>query len=236
MLIASFSSILKGANQPVSDSQSNQYTPAEEVAHAATHGLGALLSIGALIWMLEISIAASDHWRLVSSAVYGLSLILLFGASTLYHTFHSSSKKHLLKLLDHCAIYVLIAGTATPFLLVAMQTNLRWWLFAAMWSMAVVGIVGKLKFGSRHPRLSLFSYLLMGWLMVIAVPDLLAVLGSTGVQWIVAGGISYSVGAGFYMAKSMKFSHTIWHVFVLGGAACHFFAVIWHVLPAENLN
>ena len=215
------------------DKQLHHYSATEEMVHAASHGIGAVLGVAALIWMLQVSIAVSDPWRIVASSVYGVSLIAMFGTSTLYHGLHTSKRKHLFKLLDHCAIYLLIAGTATPFLLVAMQTDIRWWLLAAMWSLAALGILSKLWVGHRHPRLSLAGYLLMGWLMVIAVPQLLDATGSSGLAWVVAGGLSYTVGAAFYMAKRMYLHHAIWHLFVLAGAACHFLAVIWHVLPIQ---
>lgn len=213
------------------DTQFPKYTATEEIMHTVSHGIGAILGVAAVVWMLDISIAASDPWRIVASSVYGASLITLFLASTLYHGLHTSPRKHLLKLFDHCAIYLLIAGTTTPFLLVAMQTDIRWWLFGAIWSLAAVGILAKLRLGHRYPRLSLVSYLLMGWLMVIAVPQLLDAIGASGITWLVAGGVSYTVGAVFYMAKRLYYHHAIWHVFVLAGAACHFLAVIWYVLP-----
>jgi hemolysin III len=215
----------------MSNQQPHHYSATEEMVHATSHGMGAILGVAALVWMLQISISASDPWRVVASSIYGVSLIAMFGTSTLYHGLHKSKRKHLFKLLDHCAIYLLIAGTGTPFLLVAMQTDIRWWLFAAIWSLAALGVLSKLWLGHRHPRLSLASYLLMGWLMVIAVPQLLDAIGSNGLTWVVAGGLCYTVGAAFYMAKRMYFHHAIWHFFVLAGAACHFLAVIWHVLP-----
>ena len=215
------------------DKQLHHYSATEEMVHAASHGIGAILSVAALIWMLQVSIAVSDPWRIVASSVYGASLIAMFATSTLYHGLHTSKRKHLFKLLDHCAIYLLIAGTATPFLLVAMQTDIRWWLLAAMWSLAALGILSKLWVGHRHPRLSLASYLLMGWLMVFVVPQLLDAIGSSGLAWVVVGGLCYTVGAAFYMAKRIYLHHAIWHFFVLAGAACHFLAVIRHVLPMK---
>lgn len=216
------------------DSRVSQYSLVEEFAHATSHGAGALLSVGAMIWMLNISIDASDPWRIVASSVYGVSLITLFFASTLYHSFHSSPRKHLLKLFDHCAIYFLIAGTATPFLLVAMQTDSRWWLFAAMWSLATIGVVTKVWLRHRYPRLSLVGYLFMGWLMLVAVPELSGEIGANGIGWLVAGGLSYTIGAGFFMAKNLKFGHAIWHLFVLAGSVFHFLAVVWYVLPVPS--
>lgn len=216
----------------MSDShQIPQYTLTEELWHAISHGAGVILSIGGLSWMLYVSIAASDPWRIAASIVYGTSLISLFLASTLYHTFHASPNKHLFKLLDHCAIYVLIAGTYTPFLLVAMRSNTGWWMLGAIWALATAGILTKLWFRHRFPRVSLASYLVMGWLMVIALPEIAEAVGRNGVFWLAAGGLSYTVGAVFYMQKKMAFSHAIWHVFVLFGSICHFLAIAWHVLP-----
>jgi len=144
---------------------------------------------------------------------------------------HVSPHRHLFKLLDHCAIYLLIAGTSTPFLIVAMRTDTAWWLFGGMWSLAALGILTKLWYGHKFPRLSLASYLLMGWLMMIVAPEMMDAIGANGMLWVVAGGLCFSVGAVFYAAKKMYFHHVIWHFFVLAGAACHFFAVVWYVLP-----
>jgi hemolysin III len=210
------------------------YSPVEERFHAVSHGIGAILSVLGLVWMLKVSINASDAWRIVASSIYGVSLIALFGASALYHGMHASPRTDLFKLIDHCAIYLLIAGTGTPFLLVAMQTSIRWWLLAALWSLAALGILSKLWLGHRYPRLSLAGYLLMGWLMIIAVPQLLDVIGGNGLTWLIAGGLCYTVGAAFYMAKRLYLHHAIWHLFVLAGAACHFLAVIWFVLPVTD--
>ena len=204
---------------------------AEELCHAVSHGAGVILSIAGLSWMLYLSIGASDPWRIVASCVYGASLISLFLSSTLYHVLHASPQKRLFKLLDHCAIYLLIAGTYTPFLLVAMRTDIGWWLFGAIWSLATAGILTKLWLRYRYPRLSLITYLLMGWLIVIAAPQMADAIGVNGMAWLVAGGVCYTVGALFYMAKQLSFSHGVWHLFVLAGGVCHFLAVAWYVLP-----
>jgi len=209
-----------------------QYTLAEEFVHALSHGAGVILSIAGLSWMLYVSIASSDPWRIVASCIYGASLISLFLASTLYHSLHASPQTHLFKLLDHCAIYLLIAGSYTPFLLVSMRTNTGWWLFGAVWTMATAGILTKLWFRHRYPRLALASYLLMGWLFVLAAPQVAHAIGSNGMAWLIAGGLSYTVGAIFYAARQLPYGHAIWHVLVLAGAVCHFLAVIWYVLPA----
>jgi hemolysin III len=207
------------------------YTLAEELAHAISHGAGVILSVAGLSWMLYVSIAAADPWRIVASLIYGLSLIALFLASTLYHAWPRSPRKRLFKLLDHCAIYLLIAGSYTPFLLVAMRTDTGWLLFGAIWTLATAGILKKLWFRDRYPKISLFSYLLMGWLVVVAAPQVAAAVGADAMTWIVVGGLSYTIGVIFYVARRMPYNHAIWHLFVLAGGICHFLAVIWYVLP-----
>lgn len=211
----------------------SEYSFAEELFHAISHGAGVILSIAGLSWMLYVSIEAADPWRISASIVYGVSLITLFLASTLYHALFKSRHRQLFKLLDHCAIYVLIAGTYTPFLLVAMRTTTGWWLFGAIWALATAGILTKLWFRDRFPRFALAGYLVMGWLVVIALPQVVDAVGPDGMIWLVAGGLSYTIGAAFYAAKRLAFGHAIWHVFVLLGGICHFLAVIWHVLPVS---
>jgi hemolysin III len=207
-----------------------QYSVREEIVHALTHGAGVILSVAGLSWMLYVSIAAADPWRVVASSVYGATLIALFLASTIYHSLYKSRHREVFKLLDHCAIYLLIAGTYTPFLLVAMRSDTGWWLFGTIWALATAGIVKKLWFRHRFPRLALASYLAMGWLCVVAAPQLAAAIGPDGMAWLVAGGISYSVGAIFYVLDRMPFNHAVWHVFVLGGGVCHFMSIALHVL------
>jgi hemolysin III len=212
-----------------------EYSVTEELVHAISHGAGVILSIIGLSWMLYLSIGTSDPWRIVASVVYGLSLISLFLASTLYHALHASPRKHLLKLLDHCAIYLLIAGTYTPFLLVSIRDNSGWWMFGVVWTLATAGILTKLWLRHRYPRLSLASYLLMGWIIVLILPQLAGAIGDSGMAWLMAGGLCYTVGAAFYAAKRVAFSHAIWHFFVLAGGVCHFLAVIWYVLPIQEV-
>jgi hemolysin III len=210
-----------------------EYSIAEELFHAISHGAGVILSIAGLSWMLYVSIGAADPWRISASIVYGVSLIALFLASTVYHGLHSSRHRPLFKLLDHCAIYVLIAGTYTPFLLVAMRTATGWWLFGAIWTLATAGILTKLWLRNRFPKAALAGYLVMGWLVVVALPEVVDAIGPRGMTWLIAGGLSYTIGAVFYAAKRLTFGHAIWHVFVLVGGICHFLAVIWHVLPVS---
>ena len=197
-----------------------------------THGIGVILAIIGLSWMLYVSIDAMDPWRIVASSIYGATLITLFLASTISHSLPHSPRREAFKMFDHCAIYLLIAGTYTPFLLVAMRNGTGWWLFGTIWALATAGIVKKLWLKHRFPKIALASYLAMGWLAVIAAPQLAAAIGPNGMAWLVAGGVSYSVGAIFYVAERLPFNHAVWHVFVLAGGVCHFISVILHVLPA----
>jgi len=208
------------------------YSPEEERAHVLTHAGGVVLSIAGLSWMLYASLSLGDPWRIAASIVYGFSLVALFSASTMYHYFHKSPHRPFFKLLDHCAIYLLIAGTYTPFLLIAMRDSVGWWLFAAIWTLATAGIIKKIWIRHRYPRFSLLSYLVMGWLCLLAVPALVESISTKGVVWLTAGGLAYTVGTVFYVRKKMLYHHAIWHVFVLVGAVCHFLAVAVYVLPA----
>jgi len=211
----------------------SEYTVLEEVLHAITHGVGVLLSIFGLSWMLYLSIGAEDPWRIVASSIYGATLIALFLASTVYHSMYASRHRDIFKLLDHCAIYLLIAGTYTPFLLVAMRNDTGWWLFGTIWALATAGIIKKLWFRHRFPKIALASYLAMGWLAVIAAPQMAEAIGPNGMAWLVAGGILYTIGAIFYVAHRVPFNHAVWHLFVLGGGVCHFLSIAWHVLPLD---
>lgn len=211
------------------------YSATEERLHALSHGAGVLLSVIGLSWMLYVSIQTADPWRIVASVVYGTSLVLLFLSSTVYHALYASPRSQLYKLLDHCAIYLLIAGTYTPFLLVAMRDSVGWWLFGTIWALATAGVITKLWFRHRYPKLSLGGYLLMGWLVVLAAPQVIAAIGSDGMWWLFAGGLSYTVGAAFYAAKRISYHHVIWHVFVLVGGICHFMAIILYVLPSPAI-
>lgn len=211
-----------------------EYSVIEEVVHAITHGIGVILSIIGLSWMLYVSINLADPWRIVASSVYGATLIALFLASTLYHSMFASRHREVFKLLDHCAIYLLIAGTYTPFLLVAMRSDTGWWIFGTVWALATAGIIKKLWFKHRFPKVALASYLAMGWLIVVAAPQMAAAIGPNGMAWLVAGGVAYTAGAVFYVVDRIPFNHAIWHVFVLVGGICHFFGVALHVLPAVN--
>lgn len=216
----------------MSASSASEYSDIEERANAITHGLGVVLGVVGLILLL---IRAFDHQAdtltIASMAVYGSSIILLFLASTLYHSITTEKTKRLLKTLDHCAIYLLIAGSYTPFLLVSLRTPLAMGLMAVIWGIALVGIIMKIVFVYRFKRLSLVTYLAMGWLSLIVVYQLAMNIEMGGLVLLALGGVIYSLGVIFYVAKRIPYNHAIWHLFVLAGCACHFFAIYLYVTP-----
>ncbi len=209
------------------------YSLAEEVVNSLTHGIGAALSIAGMTLLLAYAALDADPWKIVSFAIYGATLTLLYLASTLYHSFQNPALKQVFKIIDHCAIYLLIAGTYTPFLLVNMRGSVGWTLFAVIWGLAIAGICFKLIFGARYRILSVAIYLLMGWMIIFASAELVQKVEQGGVTLIAAGGIVYTLGVIFYLLKRMPFAHGIWHLFVLGGSICHFFAVFNYVLPVS---
>ncbi|MGL6262220.1 PAQR family membrane homeostasis protein TrhA [Vibrio sp. WXL103] len=209
-----------------------QYTAREELLNALTHGLGIVLGIVGLVLLLDKALAQqADGMTIASMAIYGASVILLFLASTLYHAIPSPRAKRLLKTFDHCAIYLLIAGSYTPFMLVSLRTPLAIGLMAVIWLIALVGIILKVAFIYRFKRLSLMTYLAMGWLSLVVIYQLALRLDVAGLSLLAAGGITYSLGVIFYVAKRIPFNHAIWHGFVLAGCACHFLAIYWFVVP-----
>lgn len=210
-----------------------EFSVLEERLHSISHGVGALLSvIGVVVLLVMASIAAQvDPWKLVSLGLYGLTLVLLYTASTLYHGIPHQLWKQRFQLLDHCAIYLLIAGTYTPFLLVNMRGPTGWTLFAAVWSLALVGITCKLLWPQRFAILRVVIYLLMGWMIVLATEEMTASLSVTGVTLLAAGGLFYTLGVVFYAVRAIPYNHAIWHLFVVAGSVCHYFAVVAAVLP-----
>jgi len=202
----------------------------EEVASLITHSLGVLLSVVALVVMLVVS--DGDVIRIVSSVVFGTSLILLYLSSSLYHFFTSLRWKAHFQSLDHACIYLLIAGSYTPITLITLRGPWGWTLFGIVWGMALAGILIKLLFsGKKDHWISTALYLAMGWLVVIALEPLVKNMPGPGMALLVAGGLSYSLGIVFFVWRKLPFNHAIWHLFVLGGSACHVLAVTLHVLP-----
>ncbi|TKE92924.1 hemolysin III family protein [Vibrio kanaloae] len=216
----------------MSASSVSEYCDIEERANAITHGLGVVLGVvGLILLLIRAFDYQADMLTVASMAIYGSSIILLFLASTLYHSITTEKTKRLLKTLDHCAIYLLIAGSYTPFLLVSLRTPLAMGLMAVIWGIALVGIIMKIAFVYRFKRLSLVTYLAMGWLSLIVVYQLAMNIEMGGLVLLALGGVIYSLGVIFYVAKRIPYNHAIWHLFVLAGCACHFFAIYLYVTP-----
>ena len=207
------------------------YSFAEELFNSLSHGIGAGLSIAGMVVLIVYAAGMGDPWKVVSFSIFGASLTLLYLSSTLYHGLPQPGLKRLFKTLDHCAIYLLIAGTYTPFLLVNLRGPVGWTIFGVVWTLAVGGIVLKLVYGHRLKALRVIVYLAMGWLILVAADDLAAGLNDTALQLMVGGGIVYTLGVIFYLGERIPFNHAIWHLFVVGGSVCHFYAIYLGVLP-----
>lgn len=203
----------------------------EERINALTHGLGAGLAIVAAIFLIQKGMGHLNSAQMAGLIIYSISMISLFLASTLYHSIESPTIRIFLKQLDHSAIYLLIAGTYTPFLMISLTSHKARLLLGVLWGLAAVGVIFKLLFIHRFPKVSLAAYLIMGWLALLVIPDMYAALPHAGFYWLVAGGLSYTLGTVFYAAKKYPYTHAIWHLFVLGGAACHCWAIYSYVLP-----
>lgn len=198
----------------------------EEIANSLTHGAGLLLAVVGTGVLTHQAWTIGDPWRLATYTVFGLTMILLYGASTLYHTTSIFSERAWTKIFDHISIYYLIAGTYTPVTLVAMRGNGGWTIFTIIWALALAGTVYKLFFTGRFKVISTAIYLFMGWLAVFAMVPLIQSVSGGTFAWILAGGLSYTVGVLFYAWRRLPFGHAIWHLFVLGGTANHFVAVL----------
>ena len=208
-----------------------RYSIREEIAHSVSHGIGLLLSIAGLVTLLGFSSLYGDVWHVTSSSIYGATLIVLYASSTLYHSVTIPDLKKVLQKVDHAAIYLLIAGTYTPFTLVNLRGGWGWTLFGLVWSIAIAGIVMELLVKQRYRRVSIGLYLGLGWLVMIAVKPMLANVEPGGLILLLVGGLFYSLGVIFYVWKTLVYHHAIWHLFVLAGSAFHFFAVLFYVIP-----
>lgn len=189
------------------------------------------MSVVGLIVLVVLATLYGDVWRIVSFSIYGATLIILYLASTLYHSFRNRRVKRIFKILDHSTIFLLIAGTYTPFLLVSLRGVWGWILFGIIWALAVSGIVFKALCIDRFRKLSVLIYILMGWLCLIAVRQMVVRIPLGGLIGLTAGGVLYTAGVVFYAWRKLKFSHAIWHLFVLGGSICHYFSILFYVLP-----
>lgn len=205
----------------------------EELASALTHGLGATAALAGGAVLITLAALFGNGWQLIASIVFGVSLLLLYLASTLYHAISHPIAKGRLKVFDHCAIYLLIAGTYTPFTLIGLRGTLGWWLFGIIWTLALAGVVFKLFYTGRFRGLSTAIYVAMGWLVVIAIGPVAAALDGWTLGWIIAGGVFYTLGTFFYMRDSIPYAHAIWHLFCIAGSMCHYVAVLAQVVPAR---
>ena len=208
----------------------NRYSIREEVANTVTHGAGILLSIVALAVLVAFSSLNSDVWHITSTSIYGATLILLYAASSLYHGIPYSKAKQVLQKLDHAAIFLLIAGTYTPFVLVNLRGPWGWTLFGMVWGIAIFGMMLELVSSKRYKRLSISLYLGLGWLILIAIKPMLESVETGGLILLLIGGLCYSLGVIFYIWKRLAYNHAIWHLFVLAGSALHFFSVLFYVI------
>lgn len=206
------------------------YTTAEEIWHAITHGFGLLLSVSALTMLLVFASQSGDGAKIASAIVFGISLILMYGASTLYHAILAPKIKAILQQLDHCAIYILIAGTYTPISLLGLKGNIGWWIFGVAWGIAFFGITLKVTYPRRFTRFSLFLYALLGWMVIVVAQPLWESLDGLTLSLLVSGGLVYTIGILFYIWDGLYLNHAIWHFFVLGGSILHFFVVLLLIL------
>ena len=198
----------------------------EEIVNGATHGIGALLAIAGLVLLVVQAARHGDAWHIVSYSIFGSTMVILYLASTLYHSIQHIKIKAFFKTIDHSAIFLLIAGSYTPFLLVLLRGTWGWTLFGIIWGLAIIGIIFKSIFIHRFRVLSVFIYIAMGWLVVIAMPQIIHILNQTSLVFLIVGGLSYTLGTVFYIFKNIPFGHAIWHLFVLVGTITHFFAVL----------
>ncbi len=231
MISENFDKQPKQLNQD-EDRPGKEYTLGEEIASSITHGIGTGLSIAALSVLVVLASIYGDAWKIVSFSIYGATLIILYLASTLYHAIPNVKAKQFFRTMDHISIFFLIAGTYTPYTLVTLRGPIGWTLFGLIWALAIIGMtLTILKVHRKHPVVSVSIYLLMGWLIVFAFKPLVSTLPRGGLALLIAGGLSYTFGVIFYaLDKKLPYNHPIWHLFVLGGSACHFFSILLYVL------
>ena len=207
----------------------NPYHASEELANSIVHGVGCALGIACLSVLVVFTGLHKSAWEVVSCAIYGSTLVLLYLASTLYHAVKNPRAKAVLKIIDHSAIYLLIAGTYTPYMLVPLRGALGWSIFGIIWGCAIIGIILKAHFTGRFKVISTLAYIAMGWLIVGTIKPLFHALGTSGIVWLGTGGLFYTLGTGFYAWKSQRWTHAIWHLFVLAGSLCHFFGILFSI-------
>ena len=206
------------------------YSPSEEKINVTSHAIGLVLSVIALVLLLTCAIRQGDIWHIVSFSIFGVSLCVLYAASTFYHNSKEPELRSKLRVFDHASIYVLIAGTYTPYTIVTLNDLTGWVIFGISWGLAISGIILKLFFTGKYDFISTLMYVFMGWIIIFAIKPLSINLSSDGIFWLIAGGISYTLGAVIYSIKKIKFNHPIFHIFVLIGSGCHFLSIFFYVL------
>jgi hemolysin III len=211
--------------------QQQQYSIAEEITHSITHGTGLLLAIAGLAVLTSFASLYGDAWHIVSCSIYGATLIFMYMSSTLYHGIPIPAAKKVLKFIDHSAIYLLIAGTYTPFTLVSLRGTWGWALFGTVWGLALLGLILQATPLRRNGKLRVALYIIMGWVIVVAAQPLASSISVGGLSLLLLGGLAYTIGVVFFAWESLHFNHAIWHLFVLAGSALHFFAILLYVIP-----
>ncbi len=222
-------------NSSIAVPRDNRYRQDEEIANSITHGVGIVLSIAGLAVLTAFASVFGSVWHIVSCSIYGATQVILYTASTLYHSIPQPHAKALLRRFDHAAIFLLIAGTYTPFTLVSLRGPWGWSIFGLIWGLALVGIALQgvlIRFG---PLVTALPYLAMGWVVVVAIKPILAAVAPGGLALLAAGGMAYTLGSVFYIWRRLPYHHAIWHVFVLAGGILHFFAVLFYVIPLQGL-
>ena len=214
--------------------ETGKYSLIEEIFNSIIHGTGILISLAGLVLLIVFSSLYGKASHIVSCTIFGITLVLLYTASTLYHSSREPQIKHIFRIIDHSCIYALIAGTYTPFMLVAVRGVLGWTMFAIVWSLTILGILFKVFFIHRFKILSALAYILMGWLVVFAIKPIFQTLPGGAIVWLISGGLAYTGGTIFYAWKRLPFNHAIWHLFVLTGSICHFCAVFFYVIPLKT--
>jgi hemolysin III len=211
-----------------SDLQERPQSLGEEIANSVSHGLGLLAALAGFPVLVIVAQQREDVTGIVAASVFGTTMVLLYLTSTLFHALPGCRAKRVFQILDHSAIYLLIAGTYTPFTLGVLRGTSGWTLFGLVWAIAVVGTVLKTLGGIRYTAISTWAYLAMGWLILVVADTAWALVPKWGLFWLIAGGIAYTAGAAFFMAERIRYFHFVWHLFVIAGTACHFMAVLWY--------
>lgn len=202
-----------------------------EIANSVTHGIGTLMAVAGLVLLVVFAAIYGNTWHIVSFSIYGTTLVLLYLSSTLYHSTQDPRRKYIFRIIDHSAIYLLIAGTYTPFMLVTLQGTRGWVMFGIIWFLALAGIMYKVFFINRHVVISTLFYLAMGWMIMFSIGDLFRNLPQNGIILLGVGGLAYTLGMLFYAGRERLLMHAVWHLFVIGGSICHFFSILFYVLP-----